>query len=80
MISISGPLIAGKTPSHSVLLYIQRQMERIRNCEVAMENPRAHDVVDCLLVWQLLEMVVQQQGVGFTRLPLLFLGVDKVSI
>ena len=57
----SGPLLPGITPTHSVRLYIQRQMERIRHSEVATENPFDNDVIDTLLVWQLLEMVVQQQ-------------------
>ncbi|PAV55559.1 hypothetical protein WR25_20357 isoform C [Diploscapter pachys] len=57
-----GPLLPGITPTHSVRLYIQRQMERIRHSEVATENPFDNDVIDTLLVWQLLEMVVQQQG------------------
>ncbi|CAI4224016.1 unnamed protein product [Auanema sp. JU1783] len=57
-----GPLVEGKTPSHSVLLYIERQISKIKMSEVASENPLDNDVVDCLLVWQLLEMLVQQQG------------------
>ncbi|CAD6190505.1 unnamed protein product [Caenorhabditis auriculariae] len=57
-----GPLIPGQTPTHSVRLYIQRQIEFIRSTDVARENPLDNDVVDSLLVWQLLEMMVQQHG------------------
>ncbi|VDM75056.1 unnamed protein product, partial [Strongylus vulgaris] len=60
--TFKGPLLIGQTPTHSVRLYIERQIKRIRSCEVASENPRDNDVIDCLLIWQLLGMIVQQQG------------------
>ncbi|KAK5986704.1 Protein transport protein sec16, partial [Trichostrongylus colubriformis] len=60
--SFKGPLLIGQTPTHSVRLYIERQIKRIRNGEVASENPHDNDVIDCLLIWQLLGIIVQQQG------------------
>ncbi|VDK49788.1 unnamed protein product [Cylicostephanus goldi] len=60
--TFKGPLLIGQTPTHSVRLYIERQIKRIKSCEVASENPRDNDVIDCLLIWQLLGMIVQQQG------------------
>ncbi|PIO68575.1 hypothetical protein TELCIR_09631 [Teladorsagia circumcincta] len=60
--TFKGPLLIGQTPTHSVRLYIERQIKRIRNGEVASENPRDNDVIDCLLIWQLLGIIVQQQG------------------
>ncbi|RCN25958.1 hypothetical protein ANCCAN_28325, partial [Ancylostoma caninum] len=60
--TFKGPLLVGETPTHSVRLYIERQIKRIKNCEVASENPRDNDVIDCLLIWQLLGVIVQQQG------------------
>ncbi|CAD6187626.1 unnamed protein product [Caenorhabditis auriculariae] len=55
-----GPLIVGQTPTHSVRLYIQRQIENIRRS--ASKSTSSSDTVDALLLWQLLEMMVQQQG------------------
>ncbi|ETN70882.1 hypothetical protein NECAME_14456, partial [Necator americanus] len=60
--TFKGPLLIGQTPTHSVRLYIERQIKRIKSCEVASENPRDNDVIDCLLIWQLLGIIVQQQG------------------
>ncbi|VDO31113.1 unnamed protein product [Haemonchus placei] len=60
--TFKGPLLIGQTPTHSVRLYIERQIKRIKNSEVASENPHANDVIDCLLIWQLLGTIVQQQG------------------
>ncbi|XGW35414.1 hypothetical protein V3C99_018993 [Haemonchus contortus] len=60
--TFKGPLLIGQTPTHSVRLYIERQIKRIKNSEVASENPHASDVIDCLLIWQLLGTIVQQQG------------------
>ncbi|VDO62574.1 unnamed protein product [Heligmosomoides polygyrus] len=60
--TFKGPLLIGQTPTHSVRLYIERQIKRIRNSELAAENPHDNDVVDCLLIWQLLGVIVQQQG------------------
>jgi hypothetical protein len=33
---------------------------------LAKSNPRSCDVVDCLLLWKLLETVVKQHGVPFS--------------
>uniref|UniRef100_A0AAF5PMQ3 Protein transport protein sec16 n=1 Tax=Wuchereria bancrofti TaxID=6293 RepID=A0AAF5PMQ3_WUCBA len=60
--SFRGPLIAGFTPTHSVHLYIQRQIELILKSEAYLANPSNSLESDCLLIWQLLEMLVQQQG------------------
>ncbi|VDN04648.1 unnamed protein product [Thelazia callipaeda] len=56
--SFRGPLVPGFTQTHSVLLYIQRQIDIILKSEAYL-NSGAND---CLLMWQLLEMLVQQQG------------------
>ncbi|VDN88672.1 unnamed protein product [Brugia pahangi] len=63
--SFRGPLIAGFTPTHSVHLYVQRQIELILKSETYLANPSNSLESDCLLIWQLLEMLVQQQGVCF---------------
>ncbi|KAM3727292.1 Protein transport protein [Dirofilaria immitis] len=60
--SFRGPLIAGFTPTHSVHLYVQRQIELILKSETYLSNPSNSLESDCLLIWQLLEMLVQQQG------------------
>uniref|UniRef100_A0A915Q1S7 Protein transport protein sec16 n=1 Tax=Setaria digitata TaxID=48799 RepID=A0A915Q1S7_9BILA len=60
--SFRGPLIAGFTPTHSVHLYVQRQIEFILKSEAYHLNPLNSLESDCLLIWQLLEMLVQQQG------------------
>ncbi|CAG9531487.1 unnamed protein product [Cercopithifilaria johnstoni] len=60
--SFRGPLIAGFTPTHSVHLYVQRQIELILKSEAYLLNPSNSLENDCLLIWQLLEMLVQQQG------------------
>lgn len=60
--SFRGPLIAGFTPTHSVHLYVQRQIELILKSETYLANPSNSLESDCLLIWQLLEMLVQQQG------------------
>lgn len=68
-----GPLIAGTTPTHSVRLYVQRQIELILKSEAYRSNPSGGTASDCLLIWQLLEMLVQQQGVSFLLFLLLFI-------
>ncbi|VDK77665.1 unnamed protein product [Litomosoides sigmodontis] len=60
--SFRGPLIAGFTPTHSVHLYVQRQIELILKSEAYLLNPSNSLEADYLLIWQLLEMLVQQQG------------------
>uniref|UniRef100_F1KPW1 Protein transport protein sec16 n=1 Tax=Ascaris suum TaxID=6253 RepID=F1KPW1_ASCSU len=60
--SFKGPLVAGFTPTHSVRLYVQRQIERILKSDAYRANPSSGNANDALLIWQLLEMVVQQQG------------------
>ncbi|KAF1748876.1 hypothetical protein GCK72_025343 [Caenorhabditis remanei] len=60
--SFKGPLIPHQSASHTVRLYITKQIENIKRSAVAMENPEANDVVESLLVWQLLETMVKQQG------------------
>ncbi|VDM37284.1 unnamed protein product [Toxocara canis] len=60
--SFKGPLVADFTPTHSVRLYVQRQIERILKSDAYRANPSSGYANDALLVWQLLEMVVQQQG------------------
>ncbi|KAF1761106.1 hypothetical protein GCK72_009360 [Caenorhabditis remanei] len=59
--NFKGPLIAGQTPSHSVRLYIQRQIDALRSMRNS-EDVKKTEVVDALLIWQLLEIMVQQQG------------------
>uniref|UniRef100_A0A914ZD13 FERM domain-containing protein n=1 Tax=Parascaris univalens TaxID=6257 RepID=A0A914ZD13_PARUN len=56
------PLVAGFTPTHSVRLYVQRQIEHILKSDAYRANPSGGNANDALLIWQLLEMVVQQQG------------------
>ncbi|VDN18065.1 unnamed protein product [Gongylonema pulchrum] len=60
--SFRGPLIPGRTPTHSVRLYVQRQIELILRSEAYRTNLPNEAANDCLLIWQLLEMLVQQQG------------------
>ncbi|KJH41418.1 hypothetical protein DICVIV_12610 [Dictyocaulus viviparus] len=60
--SFKGPLLIGQTPTHSVRLYIERQIKQIRFYERESEKPCSNDVIDCLLIWQLLGIIVQQQG------------------
>ncbi|VDK32863.1 unnamed protein product [Anisakis simplex] len=62
--SFKGPLIAGVTPIHSVRLYVQRQIERILKSDAYRSNASNGYANDALLIWQLLEMIVQQQGVS----------------
>ncbi|VDM67187.1 unnamed protein product, partial [Strongylus vulgaris] len=57
-----GPLLVGQTSPHTVRLYIERQIKRIRRYELASESSFNNDVLDCLLMWQLLGLLVQQQG------------------
>ncbi|CAP39254.2 Protein CBG22730 [Caenorhabditis briggsae] len=57
-----GPLVPNQSAPHTVRLYITKQIENIRASAVAIENPEAYDVVESVLVWQLLEMMVKQQG------------------
>lgn len=59
--NFKGPLIAGQTPTHSVRLYIQRQIDALRQMRNS-EDVKKSEVVDSLLIWQLLEIMVQQQG------------------
>lgn len=59
-------MIPGYTPAHSIRLYIQRQIEIIRQSDLFLADSNRKNVDDCLLIWQLLEMVVQQQGVSLT--------------
>ncbi|CAA80146.1 Protein transport protein sec-16A.1 [Caenorhabditis elegans] len=59
--NFKGPLIAGQTPTHSVRLYIQRQIDALRQIRNAGDVKKS-EVVDALLVWQLLEIMVQQHG------------------
>ncbi|GMT33133.1 hypothetical protein PFISCL1PPCAC_24430, partial [Pristionchus fissidentatus] len=57
-----GPLAPEVTPPHTVRAYISRQIERIRRSDLAQTDPRNDDVIDCLLIWQLLDRVVMQHG------------------
>lgn len=59
--NFKGPLIAGQTPTHSVRLYIQRQIDALRQMRNAGDVKKS-EVVDALLIWQLLEIMVQQHG------------------
>ncbi|CCD69408.1 Protein transport protein sec16 [Caenorhabditis elegans] len=60
--TFKGPLIPHQSAPHTVRLYITKQIENIKNSAVAIENPEANDVVESLLIWQLLETMVKQQG------------------
>lgn len=60
--NFKGPLFPHQTPPHVVRAYITRQMERIKRSDLAQTDPRNDDIIDCLLIWQLLEKVVQQHG------------------
>ncbi|EGT33658.1 CBN-SEC-16 protein [Caenorhabditis brenneri] len=59
--NFKGPLIAGQTPTHSVRLYIQRQIDALRQMRNSGDVKKS-EVVDALLIWQLLEIMVQQHG------------------
>ncbi|CAO4370683.1 unnamed protein product [Caenorhabditis nigoni] len=59
--NFKGPLIAGQTPTHSVRLYIQRQVDALRQMRNSPDVKKS-EVVDALLIWQLLEVMVQQHG------------------
>ncbi|KAE9413815.1 hypothetical protein Angca_010027, partial [Angiostrongylus cantonensis] len=60
--SPSGPLLVGQTPAHTVRLYIEHHIKRIRSGNQAFDNTRYDEVTDCLLIWQSLGVIVQQQG------------------
>uniref|UniRef100_A0A8R1I5T7 Protein transport protein sec16 n=1 Tax=Caenorhabditis japonica TaxID=281687 RepID=A0A8R1I5T7_CAEJA len=60
--AFKGPLIPNQSAPHTVRLYISKQIDMIKRSDVARENPEANDVVESLLVWQLLETMVKQQG------------------
>lgn len=60
--SFKGPLIPGLTPTHSVRLYIQRQIDSLQLVKNS-EDVKKSEVVDALLIWRLLEIMVQQHGV-----------------
>ncbi|CAI2348475.1 unnamed protein product [Caenorhabditis sp. 36 PRJEB53466] len=59
--NFKGPLIAGQTPTHSVRLYIQRQIDALRRIRDDGKVKKS-EVMDALLIWQLLEIMVQQHG------------------
>ncbi|VDM62938.1 unnamed protein product [Angiostrongylus costaricensis] len=59
---IDSPLLVGQTPAHSVRLYIEHHIKRIRSGNLAFDNTRYDEVIDCLLIWQSLGVIVQQQG------------------
>ncbi|CAB3403300.1 unnamed protein product [Caenorhabditis bovis] len=59
--NFKGPLIAGHTPTHSVRLYIQRQLDALKAVKLSHDVKKS-DVADATLVWQLLEIMVQQHG------------------
>uniref|UniRef100_A0A0N4ZQC6 Protein transport protein sec16 n=1 Tax=Parastrongyloides trichosuri TaxID=131310 RepID=A0A0N4ZQC6_PARTI len=60
--TFKGPLIVGQTKTHTVRLFIQRQIDRIINSALYEANPSSGDANDCILVWRLLETLVQQHG------------------
>ncbi|KAK0407475.1 hypothetical protein QR680_019213 [Steinernema hermaphroditum] len=62
METFKGPLVWNETPTHTVRLFIDRQIARIRSSDLMMANPTSSDANDCLLIWELLQMIVQQQG------------------
>jgi hypothetical protein len=62
MENFKGPLIIGETPSHTPLLFIERQINNIRNSEIYRQNPLNSDANDVLLIWRLLEMLIRQHG------------------
>jgi hypothetical protein len=62
MENFKGPLIIGETPSHTPLLFIERQINNIRKSEVYRQNPLNSDANDVLLIWRLLEMLIRQHG------------------
>ncbi|GMT36467.1 hypothetical protein PFISCL1PPCAC_27764, partial [Pristionchus fissidentatus] len=56
-----GPLSPEGTHRHIVRAYIDRQMEKIKT-HLYQTDTRNDDVIDCLLIWELLDRVVQQHG------------------
>ncbi len=54
-----GPLIAGQTPAHSVLLFVQRRIERVT--ATLRTSPPFEGATDCLLIWKLLAMIIEQE-------------------
>uniref|UniRef100_A0A0N5CAP6 Protein transport protein sec16 n=1 Tax=Strongyloides papillosus TaxID=174720 RepID=A0A0N5CAP6_STREA len=60
--TFKGPLILNQTKTHTVRLFIQRQIDRIINSALYEANPSSGDANDCILVWRLLETLVQQHG------------------
>lgn len=62
-----GPLIVGRTPPHSLRLFIEKQKAELLASAQASVDPTSSDVLDSQLIWMLLELLIQQQGVGFKR-------------
>uniref|UniRef100_A0AAF5CS22 Protein transport protein sec16 n=1 Tax=Strongyloides stercoralis TaxID=6248 RepID=A0AAF5CS22_STRER len=60
--AFKGPLLLNQTKTHTVRLFIQRQIDRILNSALYEANPNSGDANDCILVWRLLETLVQQHG------------------
>lgn len=64
MENFKGPLIINETPSHTPLLFIERQIEKILQSEIYRQNSASSDANDVLLIWRLLEMLIRQHGVS----------------
>ncbi|KAI6217117.1 Protein transport protein sec16 [Aphelenchoides fujianensis] len=60
--AFKGPLLYNETQPHTLLPFIERQIQGIYNSDVYRGNPESNDTNDCLLIWRLLQMLVKQQG------------------
>ncbi|KAI6174119.1 Protein transport protein sec16 [Aphelenchoides besseyi] len=60
--AFKGPLLYNETQPHTLLPFIEQQIQNIFNSDVYRGNPDSNDTNDCLLIWRLLQMLVKQQG------------------
>ncbi|KAI1732588.1 eukaryotic aspartyl protease domain-containing protein [Ditylenchus destructor] len=60
--SFKGPLIPGRTQSHNVKLFIERQIDRVLKSNTNQSTSSYAKANDCLLIWRLLEMLIHQHG------------------
>ncbi|CAB3399597.1 unnamed protein product [Caenorhabditis bovis] len=60
--AFKGPLNPQLHELHTVRAYVDKQINAIKNSEVALENPKDNDVVDALLIWELLATLLRQRG------------------
>uniref|UniRef100_A0A0N4ZYR0 Protein transport protein sec16 n=1 Tax=Parastrongyloides trichosuri TaxID=131310 RepID=A0A0N4ZYR0_PARTI len=57
-----GPLTTEKTMKHSIKLFIHKQIKKIESSERYLKDPNCPEMNDCILIWKLLEALIQQNG------------------